>query len=56
MTSITMRCRDVPFEDKPIIVPDLPVGVCDDCHQVISVPAQATPQIKAALLDANTVS
>lgn len=46
--SVTFAYRDVPFSDSAGNVKDILVGVCDRCGEVVSVPPQSTPAIKAA--------
>lgn len=49
----TLRFRDVGFDDNPVVVRDLLVDVCDLCDEIVAIPANATPQIRAALFGAH---
>jgi hypothetical protein len=40
--------RDVPFDDGHGSAPDILVGVCDVCGDVLVIPPQSTPPIRAA--------
>jgi hypothetical protein len=53
LVSATMRIRDMGFEDNQVMVRNLLVDVCDLCDAAVAVPAQATPQIRAALFEAH---
>lgn len=53
LVSATLRYRDVGFDNNPVVVRNLLVDVCDRCNAVVAVPAQATPQIRAALFEAH---
>lgn len=46
--STTFAYRDVPFSDGVGIARKILVGVCDRCGEVVSIPPQSTPAIKAA--------
>jgi hypothetical protein len=46
--SITFIRRNVPFSDGDGVVNDILVGVCDRCGDVVAIPPQSTPAIKAA--------
>lgn len=48
LSGMTFRRRDVPFSDGDGQAKDILVGVCDACGEVIAVPPQSTPAIKAA--------
>ena len=48
MTTITYVRRDVPFSDGRGVAKDILVGVCDVCKEVVSIPPQSTPAIRAA--------
>jgi|EndMetStandDraft_4_1072995.scaffolds.fasta_scaffold47924_2 hypothetical protein len=48
LVQATFRYRDVPFSDGHGVVKDILTLVCDTCDEVIAVPAQSTPAIKAA--------
>lgn len=43
----TYLLRDVDFSDKSGTVKNILAAVCDKCHEVVSIPAQSTPKIKA---------
>lgn len=45
IVSTTFKRRDVPFIDGKGIAEGILVGVCDECGQVVSIPAQSTPAI-----------
>ncbi len=47
VTTITYSLRNVDFSDKSGTVKDILTGVCDNCKEVISIPAQSTAKIKA---------
>ncbi|MCU5772521.1 hypothetical protein N5923_16275 [Erwiniaceae bacterium BAC15a-03b] len=47
-STATHRLRDVNFSDGSGMVKNILAGVCDRCDDVVSIPAQCTPQIKAA--------
>jgi len=44
----TFVYRDVPFGDHSGVVKDILVAVCGQCDQVVAVPPQSTPAIKAS--------
>jgi hypothetical protein len=48
LASTTFAYRDVPFSDGSGVVRQILVGVCDRCNEVVSIPPQSTPAIKAA--------
>lgn len=48
LSSITFARRDVPFSDGEGVARDILVGVCDACSEVVAIPPQSTPAIKAA--------
>ena len=48
LVGITYKLRDVPFNDGSGIVKNILSGVCDKCNQVICIPHQSTPAIKAS--------
>jgi len=48
ITTVTYTRRDVPFRDGRGIVKDIVVGVCDVCKEVIVIPPESTPAIRAA--------
>lgn len=54
LTTMSYTYRDVPFSDGLGMAKGILVGVCDKCGEVIAVPPQSTPAIKAAR-DAATV-
>ena len=43
----TYLLRDVDFSDKSGTVKNILAAVCDKCQQVVSIPAQSTPKVKA---------
>lgn len=43
----TYLLRDVDFDDNSGTVKNILAAVCDKCHEVVSIPAQSTPKIKA---------
>ncbi len=43
----TYLLRDVDFSDKSGTVKNILAAVCDKCGQVVSIPSQSTPKIKA---------
>ena len=47
VTTITYSLRNVNFSDKSGTVKDILSGVCDKCHEVITIPAQSTAKIKS---------
>ena len=49
IVSGTYAVRDMKFSDRPGIVKDILVLVCDECDSIIATPPQSTPAIKAAL-------
>jgi hypothetical protein len=48
LSSMTFSRRDVPFSDGGGQAKDILVGVCDKCGEVIAIPPQSTPAIRAA--------
>jgi hypothetical protein len=46
--STTFAYRDVPFSDGSGVAKQILVGVCDRCGEVVAIPPQSTPAIKAA--------
>lgn len=52
LVSTTFMYRDVPFSDGTGIVRNILVGVCDTCGDVVSIPPQSTPAIKAVRVKA----
>jgi hypothetical protein len=48
LSGITYRRRDVPFSDGRGVAKDILVGVCDVCGEVVAIPPQSTPAIRAA--------
>ncbi|HAT3902001.1 TPA: hypothetical protein OPR08_001957 [Citrobacter koseri] len=43
----TYLLRDVDFDDNSGTVKNILAAVCDKCNEVVSIPAQSTPKIKA---------
>ena len=48
LSTITFARADVPFSDGEGLARDILVGVCDRCGDVVAIPPQSTPAIKAA--------
>ena len=48
LVSVTYGYRDVPFSDGSGVAKQILVGVCDVCSEVVAIPPQSTPAIKAA--------
>lgn len=48
LVTTTFNYRDVPFDDGSGTVRDILTAVCDECAQVVAVPAQSTPAIRNA--------
>ncbi len=46
--SLTWKRVDVPFSDGEGLARNILAGVCDTCGNVIAIPAQSTPAIRAA--------
>lgn len=44
----TFQRRDVPFNDGSAVAKSILVGVCDECGDTVSIPAQSTPAISKA--------
>lgn len=44
----TYQYRTVHLEKTRVDVPDVLVGMCDECGKVVSIPAQSTPKLKEA--------
>nr|WP_314423518.1 hypothetical protein [uncultured Erwinia sp.] len=47
-STATYLLRDVDFSDRSGAVKNILAAVCDGCQQVVSVPAQCTPQVRHA--------
>lgn len=49
-SSVTIRYEygTIHLEETDVDVPDVLVGVCDSCSQVVTIPAQSTPRLKEA--------
>ncbi|MFT4927082.1 MAG: hypothetical protein ACI8WB_003188 [Phenylobacterium sp.] len=47
LTHATYLLRDVDFSDKSGTVKGILAAVCDQCHQVVGIPAQSTAKVKA---------
>jgi hypothetical protein len=45
--------RDVPFFDGSGIVDDILVAVCDECNNVVAIPAQSLDAIRIAIHKSN---
>ena len=48
VVSTTMELRDVPFDDLSGEASQVIAGICDICHEVVAIPAQATAEIAEA--------
>ncbi|KRA65264.1 hypothetical protein [Rhizobium sp. Root651] len=48
LVSTTFAYRDVPFEGGSGVVKGILAAVCDECQNVIAIPAQSTPAIRRA--------
>lgn len=48
VSTVTYDYRDVPFSDGKGKAKGILVGVCDKCGEVVSIPPQSIPSIKAA--------
>lgn len=48
LSDTTFTYRDVPFRDGSGVAKDILVAVCDTCGDVVAIPPQSTPAIKAA--------
>lgn len=48
LSAMTFARADVPFSDGEGLARDILVGVCDRCGDVVAIPPQSTPAIKAA--------
>lgn len=46
LVDVTFRYRDLKVKDSHKMVRQLLVGVCDQCGEAVSIPAQNTPQIR----------
>lgn len=44
----TYRYRPFPLEKSGVVVPNVLVGVCGTCGEIVSLPAQSTPRLKEA--------
>ncbi len=44
----TYQHRAFPLEESGVVVPNVLVGVCGKCGEIVSLPAQSTPLLKAA--------
>lgn len=49
LVDTTFAVRDVPFFDGSGIVENILVAVCDNCNEVVAIPAQSTVAIKDAM-------
>ena len=54
LSSTTFARRDVPFSDGEGLAKGILVGVCNACGEVVAIPPQSTPAIKAARERATT--
>jgi hypothetical protein len=48
LSPMTFARADVPFSDGKGLARDILVGICDRCGEVVAIPPQSTPAIKAA--------
>lgn len=48
LVTTTFGYRDVPFSDGVGMAQNILVACCDECERVVAIPAQSTPQIRAA--------
>ena len=48
LVSTTFANRDLPFDDGEGVVKDVLASVCDQCGQVVALPAQSTPAVRQA--------
>ena len=55
LVTTTFARLDVPFSDGEGLAKAILVGVCDQCGQVVSIPAQSTPAIRQARTGATLV-
>lgn len=46
-TPTTLKYRDVPFDDGRGVAEQILVDVCDHCDEVLAVPPQSVPAIRA---------
>lgn len=53
LVTTTFQYRDVPFSDGSGIVTDVLVALCDVCGDLVAIPPQSTPAIKAEREKAN---
>lgn len=44
----TYEYRPFPLEKSGVVVPNVLVGVCGKCGEIVSLPAQSTPRLMAA--------
>lgn len=44
----TYQYRSLPLEETGVVVPNVLVGVCSHCDEIVSIPAQSTPRLKEA--------
>lgn len=49
VVTTTFKIRNVPVKDSDKVIKDILVGVCDECDNVVTTPAQSTPEIKRQL-------
>jgi hypothetical protein len=48
LVTTTFSYRDVPFDDNVGTAKNILAAVCDECKNVVAIPAQSTPAIKKA--------
>lgn len=54
--TVTMTLQDVPFRETEGCAKQILVGVCDVCGDAVLVPAQSTPAIAEALIEAESAT
>jgi hypothetical protein len=54
LSTMTFTRADVPFSDGEGLARDILVGICDRCGNIVAIPPQSTPAIKAAREKATT--
>ena len=47
LSSVTYRVRDISFNDDSTTVNNILVGICDQCDEIVSLPKQSVPEVKA---------
>lgn len=49
LVSTTFENRGFLLEESKKVVPNILVGVCDNCNQTVSIPHQSTPMIQKVM-------